>query len=513
MTENPDKSLAKLIATPEAVREIAQFQAPVLHDATFMVRFNKFWGSSYRPNSFDLSGRGEIAFSGDSFVIKGFRREMGFMGSRTAFSFKRAQIADVVQSGNCLSFSITPAGGEMQSMKLWTQDEDAAKRISREFPDTMSAAGMAIKEYEVQLASVGRSDTVTKVLVAANVLFFGAAGIGGAGFIVPNPQVLQAWGTNFGPLTTDGQWWRLVSSIFLHFGFFHLALNMWALYVGGRLVERLFGSRAFALLYFASGIGASLSSLIWNPAVNSAGASGAIFGVYGAMLAYFLRKNSSIPPSIVREQRASGFAFIAFNLMNGFSHSGIDNAAHIGGLGVGLIMGFVLARPLGAEARARNDAASFYVRGSVVALAIIGVLFVSVHFSPAGNTTEQAFRRDVIEMAEPEKHAQQVAKDAIDKLQNHQITPSEFAERIEKDVLPQWTMIQRKFERDRVPEGSKLKPLWELLSDYSDTRLEAFKLFDSGARNGRSADFRQAQEKLELGQIDLTLIKDLDHGK
>jgi hypothetical protein len=58
-----------------------------------------------------------------------------------------------------------------------------------------------------------------------------------------------------------------------------------------------------------------------------------------------------------------------------------------------------------------------------------------------------------------------------------------------------------------------LKPLWELLSDYSDTRLAAFKLFDSGARTGGSADLKEAQDKLELGQMDLKLIKDLDHGK
>ncbi len=285
---------------------------------------------------------------------------------------------------------------------------------------------MEIKAYEAQLASAGRADQVTKALIAANVLVFGAAGIGGAGFLVPNPQVLQAWGTNFGPLTTDGQWWRLVSSIFLHFGFLHLALNMWALYVGGRLVERLFGSPSFALLYFTSGIGGSLCSLLWNPAVNSAGASGAIFGVYGAMLAFFLRKNSSVPPSVVRQQRASGITFIAFNLMNGFSHAGIDNAAHVGGLAVGLAMGFVLARPLGTEARAKINAASFYVRGSAVALVIVAILFAAVHFSPTNNAAEQAFRRDLVAMREPEEHARKAASSCASIFVNGR-TPNTYA--------------------------------------------------------------------------------------
>jgi rhomboid protease GluP len=322
---------------------------------------------------------------------------MLFMGSRIELAFERAHVADVSQSGNCLRFSIAPPGREIQSITLWTEDEDVAGRLAAEFPKTLTPSAIAVKEYEAQLASVARADWATKALVTANVLVFAAAAIGGAGLLVPNPTVLQSWGTNFGPFTTHGEWWRLVSSIFLHFGVFHLALNMWALYVGGRLAERLFGSGAFALIYFASGIAGSLSSLLWNPAVNSAGASGAIFGVYGAMLAFFLRKDHSIPPSVVRQQRSSGIAFIAFNLINGLSHAGIDNAAHIGGLAIGLAMGLVLARPVEPEARARINAAFFYARGGAIALAIIGTLFVLVHFSPAGNATEQAFRRDVLE--------------------------------------------------------------------------------------------------------------------
>jgi rhomboid protease GluP len=511
MSENSGEIITGPIGMADAAKE---FEDSGARDGTYKVRFSNFWTPASRTqNSFDLARRGEIALLGDRVIVRAFRREMWFMGSRIELTFERAHVADVVQSANCLSFSITPPGGETQSMKFWTEDEEVAKRIARGFPETVSPAAMEIKAYEAQLALAGRADPVTKALIAANVLVFGAAGIAGAGFLVPNPQVLQAWGTNFGPLTTDGQWWRIVSSIFLHFGFFHLALNMWALYVGGRLVERLFGSPSFALLYFTSGIGGSLCSLIWNPAVNSAGASGAIFGVYGAMLAFFLRKNSSVPPSVVRQQRASGITFIAFNLMNGFSHAGIDNAAHVGGLAVGLAMGFVLARPLGTEARAKISAASFYVRGSAVALVIVTILFVMVHLSPTNNVAEQAFRRDLVAMREPEEHARKAASDAMNQLQNHQITPSEFADRIEADVLPQWTRIRESIARDQVPDDSKMKALWELMDDYSYSRLAAFRLFDSGARNGRTADFRQARLKLDQGENDLSRMRDLNYGK
>ncbi len=435
---------------------------------------------------------------------------MGFLGSCIELKFARAHVTDVSQLGNFVSLNIVRPSQDLEKIGFWTQDEEDAKKIVWGLPDTASAAGIALKEYEGHLRLLERGDYVTKALVAANVLVFGAAGLAGAGFFTPNAEVLQAWGTNFGPLTTGGQWWRLATSMFLHFGVFHLALNMWALYVGGRLAERLFGRWSFGLLYFASGLAGSLASLIWNPAVNSAGASGAIFGVYGAMLAFFLRKHSAIPSAVINEQRWSGVTFIGFNLMNGFSNAGIDNAAHLGGLTAGFVMGLVMARPISTEARAQINATSFYIRGGITALSLLGLLFLAFRFSPAGNSADQTFRRDLRQMAESEKAARQFAKEAFDALQSHQISGSEFAERIDKDVSPRWALIQKTIQRDRVADDSKLKPLWELLSDYSETRLEAFQLYAFGARTGKKADLEKAQAKVDQGDVDLKLIKDLN---
>jgi rhomboid protease GluP len=486
-------------------RELAQ--SP---DATHQVRFSQFWSGSRARNSFNLSRRGQIGISDEGVVVRAFRREMLFMGTRIELAFARAHIADVTRVANFVSFSIVRPNQDPETLGFWTQDEQDAEKIVKALPSTVSADGIALNEYQTQLKVLDRGDYVTKALVATNILVFGAAGLAGAGLFVPNVQVLQAWGTNFGPLTTDGQWWRLVTSLFLHFGVFHLALNMWALYVGGRLAERLFGSRAFALLYFASGIGGSLSSLLWNPAVNSAGASGAIFGVYGAMLAFFLRKHSAIPASVISQQRWSGITFIGFNLMNGFSHAGIDNAAHIGGLSVGFVMGLVLARPLGLEARTRIRAAAFYTRGGVVALSLIGLLFVALRFSPTGNSADQRFRRDLQAMSESETIARQSAQAAFEQLKNHQITESEFAQRLANDVVPRWALIQSTLERDRVDDNSKLKELWALSSDYADSRLAAFELYESGARTGKKADVEKAKAKIDQGDIDLNLIRDLN---
>src|ERR1700689_1631422 len=260
MSESPDLLIDKPFGAANASPEMS----PSTGDATYQVRFSKFGSGSPARNSFNLARGGEIKISGDALIIHAFQREMWLFGSRIELAFARAHVTDVSQLGNFVSLRIVRPGQDLETLGFWTQNEGDAKNIVQSLPSTMSAAGIAVKEYEAQLKLLDRGDYVTKALVAANILVFGAAGLAGAGFLVPNAQVLQAWGTNVGPLTTDGQWWRLVTSMFLHFGVFHLALNMWALYVGGRLAERLFGAWAFALIYFSSGLGGSLSSLLWN---------------------------------------------------------------------------------------------------------------------------------------------------------------------------------------------------------------------------------------------------------
>ena len=477
--------------------------------AAYDVRFSKFLTASRASNSFDLARRGQIQISGDHLLVKGFQRDFMFMGRRIEFGLPLADITDVSQVGDLVRLRVATSSGELRKLQMWTRNEEDAKSIVLALPTARSTESAAVDAYQAQLALLKKGDPVTNGLVAANVLVFFAAAIAGAGFFVSSVAVLQSWGTNFGPLTTDGQWWRLVSSMFLHFGVFHLALNMWALFIGGRLAERLFGSWAFALLYFAAGLGGSLASLLWNPAVNSAGASGAIFGVYGGMLAFFLRKHTAIPASVIKQQRYSGMVFIGYNLLNGFSHAGIDNADHVGGLAVGFVLGLVLARPLDLKARQVSQA-SFYLKGAVAACALVGALFIAMQFSPAGNGPDQQFRRDISSMVISEKDAQQFAKDAFDQLNNRTITRKEFSEMIENEVLPRWTAMEAMIAKHRVPDNSKLKPLWDLVDDYSESRLAAYRLFASGGKRSSNADFEAGQAKLDQGEIDLKLMKDLN---
>jgi rhomboid protease GluP len=185
---------------------------------------------------------------------------------------------------------------------------------------------------------------MTVLLIAINVLVFLAMVLGSAGLWDTPGNVQLAWGANFGPATQDGEWWRLGSAMFIHFGMLHLAFNMWALWDGGHLVERMYGHLRFAMLYLASGLVGNLLSLVvqGNEAV-SGGASGAIFGVYGALLVFLWHARRSLHVEEFRWLFWGALAFSSISIALGFLIPGIDNSAHIGGFVTGIASGVLLA--------------------------------------------------------------------------------------------------------------------------------------------------------------------------
>ena len=186
---------------------------------------------------------------------------------------------------------------------------------------------------------------ITPILIDLNILVFIVMIISGVNFFLPNNQSLLDWGANFRPLTLEGQWWRLFTAIFLHIGILHLLLNMYALLYIGLLLEPYLGKIRFLAAYLISGIAASVTSLWWNDITISAGASGAIFGMYGVFLA--LLTTNLLDKSAKKALLTSIAVFVGYNLINGLKpNSGIDNAAHVGGLISGLIIGYAFVPSL-----------------------------------------------------------------------------------------------------------------------------------------------------------------------
>lgn len=188
------------------------------------------------------------------------------------------------------------------------------------------------------------SITLTHVLFGANIAVFLAMGLASGTFIEFPAETRVQFGGNYGPLTLSGQWWRVFTYMFLHGGALHIAFNMWCLWDLGALCESLYGRWTYLSVYFITGVGAGVASIAWNPAALSVGASGAIFGLAGALIASFYLGEFSLPSVAISGTLKALLFFAAFNIFFGGLFPGTDNGAHFGGLGVGLVLGALIAR-------------------------------------------------------------------------------------------------------------------------------------------------------------------------
>jgi rhomboid protease GluP len=188
------------------------------------------------------------------------------------------------------------------------------------------------------------SITLTQVIFGANIAVFLATALASGSAINISGEVNFHYGANFGPYTLSGEWWRLLTYMFLHGGAMHIFFNMWCLWDLGRLCESLYGRWTFAAIYLTTGVAGGLASIAWNPRVLSVGASGAIFGLAGALIASFYLGEFSLPRVAISGTLRSLVIFAVFNLGFGQLFGGIDNACHIGGLVSGLALGALIAR-------------------------------------------------------------------------------------------------------------------------------------------------------------------------
>ncbi len=200
-----------------------------------------------------------------------------------------------------------------------------------------------MEDFLARLYAATPRTWVTTTVIAVNVAVWAASLALGADPLMPAPQRLLDLGGNYLPATA-GQPWRLLSATVLHAGALHLGFNMWALSSMGRIAERFYGNLPFLLLYLLCGLAGSLASLFFSAReAVSVGASGAIFGVAGAILAALLTKPHKLPPELVRSMRASLLLFVGYSLFMGLTTSFVDNAAHIGGLATGFALATVMA--------------------------------------------------------------------------------------------------------------------------------------------------------------------------
>jgi rhomboid protease GluP len=183
---------------------------------------------------------------------------------------------------------------------------------------------------------------MTPLIIDINILLFIIMVLSGPdiakNLFGPDTETILKWGGNFRAFTLNGEWWRLFTCMFLHIGIMHLLLNMYALLYIGILLEPILGKWRFALAYLLTGLVASMTSIFWHDQIVSAGASGAIFGMYGVFLA--LITTNIIDAKARKPLLGSMTIFIGYNLLFGLK-GGIDNSAHIGGLLSGFVIGYI----------------------------------------------------------------------------------------------------------------------------------------------------------------------------
>jgi membrane associated rhomboid family serine protease/Flp pilus assembly protein TadD len=241
-----------------------------------------------------------------------------------------------------------------------------------------SPASLNCPECEERLAQMSRagiptpgqalvtpSFLITTGLIGLNALVFLVMVLRGVSPFLPSPQQAIAFGAADGALTLNGQWWRLVTCMFVHFGIVHIGLNMWCLWNLGRAAEQLMGRASYLLAYFVSGIFSSIASVYWHPMAASAGASGAIFGMAGALVSYVYLKKTPSHLQINSRMLGSLGTFIAYNLVFG-ALPGISNAAHIGGLVMGLAVGATLPAAGASEPERRTRLSLIAIFSAIV---------------------------------------------------------------------------------------------------------------------------------------------------
>jgi rhomboid protease GluP len=217
----------------------------------------------------------------------------------------------------------------------------------------------------------------TPILLNINILVFVVMVISGVNWLAPDPQALINWGANYRPYTANGQAWRLFTSMFVHVGILHLGVNMYSLYSLGRLLESFIGRWRFIALYLFTGLCGSAVSLWWHAAAPSAGASGAIFGLFGVFAA--IVTTNLIKPTI-RKQLLRGIGITILINAAISLWAAIDTSAHLGGFLSGLLGGYLIYFDLKAFYHRRIN----QYKGLIISIILIcSVIILFWKMSPA----------------------------------------------------------------------------------------------------------------------------------
>lgn len=374
-----------------------------------------------------------------------------------------------------------------ESKPEWAEE---IEKLRQQTVETVTRQSKQAEEIDKAMNLSGSRLYATYTIIAINVIVFILMVIDGAGIMELNTDVHIRWGSNFTILTMTGDWWRLITSTFIHFGIIHLVMNMYALYTAGVYLEPMLGKTKYIAAYLCTGVIAGIVSLWWHKeGVNSAGASGAIFGMYGVFLALLL--TNLIPKQMRTALLQSIGVFVVFNIVYGM-RSGIDNAAHIGGLLSGAVIGLIFYPLLKNEDKG--------AKSNIVLAAIIGVTGLSawLYLNSPGNKISPQERQAVMNKLNQMRFADAEAYNnkmkAFGELEtealapfNEQppLNPEELSKKLSTVSAEKWQRALEILEKAKTYNVSeKQKKQAEILIEYVLAREQQLKMIVEAANNG-----------------------------
>ncbi|MGC3965306.1 MAG: rhomboid family intramembrane serine protease [Rhodocyclaceae bacterium] len=332
------------------------------------------------------------------------------------------------------------------------------------------------REFRERLESFAPIPWATYGVIALNVIVWVATVALGAGVAGTSAEKLLLWGGNAASEVQRGEWWRLVTATFLHSGLVHVAVNMIGLAGAGVAVERIYGHRQFVLLYLGSGlIGSALSLHFSAQHAVSVGASGAVFGIAGALLVGMYQHRHQLPKTFGKQTLSSLGVFIAYSLVQGLAKQGIDNAAHVGGLLGGCALAFVLPKRFDMERFVRN------LKGrTVVALVIATVATLTLTATAPQAAVDQkrvvegqaAF---ILAIKELGAAMETIQKDLLN-VQSGQMTERESDERSRTVLAPMMRQVTRDLSLAYLAPSDPRNPLLKESKRMSELLLEMFEM-------------------------------------
>jgi rhomboid protease GluP len=478
--------------------------SPTIHAVRFAAGKSPVGRERVTPNTLRLVGEGTARVEGGVLVLQGRKRSAFGISDDTEQRFPLECVHDVEQHGDALAFAFDAREGERRggAVLLWAGPA-AVAALAAALPVRQSAGHAPSLSAEAQFEQELRLATprvwVVPGLILLNCAVFLLMVRAGAGWFDVDGAVHVEWGSNLGTRTIGGEWYRLLTSTALHFGVIHLLLNMYVLFSAGRIVERMFGPGRFLFIYLAAGVAGSLVSITWDPWRNSAGASGAIFGVYGALAAFLLVQRGRVPVHVLRNLATSAAVFTLYSLANGMAHAGIDNAAHVGGLVGGFLVALplVVAVPRPASSRRTRIATGVAVSATVAVLSMAAWGLQAAH-APMATWREMARLLEAFPAGEDRTIDRFNA--VVEQSRQGKIDDAHLADVIEHEVLPYWVELAGAAAALQPPTLAGDRERYDFLRDFSANRRDAFTMMMAGLRAGDLEKVKAGSELLARGE-------------